>query len=271
MNPADTSWNIPFVFLIEGALDLDALAKSLGEILRRHENLRARFVAAAGGAPVQMATAPGIVKLDIVDASEADLPKLVAANAEHRFDLEKGPVFVHKLVRVGPEKHVLLIDIHHIVADGWSIEGILFSELQKCYEAFGEGREPQLPELPIQYSDFSIWQRKQDITKHLAFWRESLSGYEGSLELPTDHLRRPDSGKASSSFIHHYDAEFCQELDRFSQKHNSTLFMTLLAGLALLAQRYTGQDDLCIGTTTSGRPLPELEGLIGFFINILPL
>jgi amino acid adenylation domain-containing protein len=271
MNPADTSWNIPFVFLIEGALDLDALAKSLGEILRRHENLRARFVAAAGGVPVQLATAPGIVKLDIVDASEADLPKFVAANAEHRFDLEQGPVFVHKLVRLGAEKHVLLIDIHHIVADGWSIEGILFSELQKCYEAFAEGREPQLPELPIQYSDFSFWQRKQDITKHLAYWRESLSGYEGSLELPTDHLRRPDSGKASSSFIHHYDAEFCQELDRFSQKHNSTLFMTLLAGLALLAQRYTGQDDLCIGTTTSGRPLPELEGLIGFFINILPL
>ncbi len=271
MNPADTSWNIPFVFLIEGVLDLSALAKSLSEILRRHENLRGRFVATPGGAPVQLATPAGIVDLNIVDATEEEVASLVAANAQHRFDLEKGPVFLHKLVRLGPEKHLLLIDIHHIVADGWSIEGILFSELQKCYEAFAEGREPSLPELPIQYSDFSAWQRKQDLSKHLAYWRESLEGYEGSLELPTDHLRRPESGKRSASFTRHYDVKFCQELDRFSHKHQVTLFMSLLASLAILAQRYTGKDDVCLGTTTSGRPLPELEGLIGFFINILPL
>jgi len=271
MNPDDTSWNIPFVFLVEGIPDLDALARSLTEILRRHENLRARFPVAPDGTPVQIAAPSEPVVLDIVDATESEAPDLVAAHARHRFDLEKGPVFVHKLVRLAPDRHLLLIDIHHIVADGWSIEGILFSELQKCYEAYGEGREPDLPELPIQYSDFAAWQRKQDLSKHLAFWRDSLRGYEGSLELPTDRVRRPDSGTRSASFVRRYDAGFCQELDRFSQRHNATLFMTLLAGLALLAERYTGQDDVCLGTTTSGRPLPELEGLIGFFINILPL
>lgn len=271
MNPADTSWNIPFVFLIEGDLDLSTLARSLARILQRHENLRARFVATAGGAPVQLATPAKELVLVPIEAGEAEIDALVSSNAQHRFDLENGPVMTHKLVRIAAGKHLLLLNIHHIVADGWSIEGILFSELLKCYEAFAEGREPLLPELPIQYSDFSAWQRKQDISKHLAYWRESLSGYEGSLELPSDHLRRADSGKSSASFVQHYDNGFSQELDRFSHKHNATLFMTLLAGFALLAQRYTGKDDICIGTTTSGRPLPELEGLIGFFINILPL
>ncbi len=271
MNPKDTSWNIPFVFQIEGALDIGALERSVGAILRRHENLRARFPASPGGVPLQVTAEPAAVVLDIVDATEEEAALLVARNAEHRFDLEHGPVMVHKLVRLSPEKHLLLIDIHHIVADGWSIEGILFSELQKCYEAYGEGREPELPELPIQYPDFSAWQRKQDLSKHLAYWRESLAGYEGGLELPADHLRRPDSGKLSEAFVRRYDADFCQELDRFAKKHDATIFMALLAGFAVLAQRYTGRDDLCIGTTTSGRPLPELEGLIGFFINMLPL
>lgn len=271
MNPDDTSWNIPFVFLIEGRLDQAALAKSLAEILRRHENLRARFVAPPGGEPLQVTTPATEIVLDIVEATEEELEAFVKANAEHRFDLEKGPVFVHKLVRVAPENHLLLIDIHHIVADGWSIEGVLFSELQKCYEAYGEGREPELPELPIQYPDYSAWQRKQSLSKHLVYWRDSLLGYDGALELPTDQLRRPDSLRRSALLARRYEPGFCQELDKFSQRHNATIFMSLLAGMALVARRYTGNDDLCLGTTTSGRSLPELEGLIGFFVNILPL
>jgi amino acid adenylation domain-containing protein len=271
MNPLDTSWNIPFVFLIEGMLDRDALARSLSAILRRHENLRASFPVGPDGAPMQVFSEPGPVVLEIVEASEDQAAALVEANAAHRFELETGPVFVHKLVRLAPDRHLLLIDIHHIVADGWSIEGILFGELQKCYEAFAEGREPELSELPIQYGDFASWQRRADLSKHLAFWRESLLGYEGSVELPSDHPRGPGAGARSASFLHRYDEDFCRKLDRFSKDHDATLFMSLLAGLAILAQRHTGNDDLCLGTTTSGRPLPELEGLIGFFINILPL
>jgi amino acid adenylation domain-containing protein len=270
-NSQDTSYNIPVAFLIEGVLDVPALGRSLTAILRRHENLRARFTATPGHSPVQLASDPEELVLGVVDATPEEIAGHVLENANHRFNLARGPVVISSLLRLSPEKHLLLLNVHHIVADGWSIEGILFSELHKCYEAFCEGKQPNLPELPIQYSDFAIWQRKQDISGHLAYWRDSLQGYDGSLELPTDYLRRPNSGERSASFIHRYGSEFSLELDRFSQKHNVTMFMSLLASLALLAERYTGKKDLCIGTTTSGRPLPELEGLIGFFINILPL
>jgi amino acid adenylation domain-containing protein len=270
-NPHDTSYNIPVAFLIEGALDVSALARSLGAILHRHENLRACFPATPGQQPVQIASPPEELVLNIIDAAPEEVARHVSENADHRFNLARGPVVVSRLLRLGAEKHLLLLNVHHIVADGWSIEGILFSELRKYYEAFCEGRQPDLPELPIQYSDFAVWQRKQDISDHLAYWRDSLSGYEGALELPTDYLRRSNSGQGSASFIRRYPSDFSGELDRFSQKHNVTLFMSLLAGLGIVAERYTGKRDLCIGTTSSGRALPELEGLIGFFINILPL
>lgn len=270
-NPHDTSYNIPVAFLIEGALDRGALARSLAAILERHESLRARFVAEPGQPPMQMASEPEALELPAIPTAPGDVARHVAENANHRFNLATGPVFITRLLRLAADRHLLLLNVHHIVADGWSIEGILFAELQRCYQAFCEGTQPDLPPLPIQYSDFASWQRKQDISGHLAYWRDSLHDYEGALELPTDYLRRPTSGERSASFIRRYDDAFSAELDRFSQRHNATLFISLLAGLSLVAGRYTGKRDVCIGTTTSGRPLPELEGLIGFFINILPL
>jgi amino acid adenylation domain-containing protein len=270
-NPRDTSYNIPVTFLIEGALDVPALGKSLSAIVRRHENLRARFVAEAGARPVQIASLAQDIELPVIPARSDEVARHVAENREHLFDLARGPVMVAKLLRIEPEKHLLLLNVHHIVADGWSIEGILFLELQKLYQAFGEGRQPDLPPLPIQYADFAAWQRKQDISTDLAYWRNSLEDYEGGLELPTDYLRRPTSGERSASFTYKYSNEFAAELDRFSQRHNATMFMSLLAGVSMVAARYTGKEDVCIGTTTSGRPVPEVEGLIGFFINILPL
>jgi len=270
-NPHDTSYNIPVTFLIEGALDVSALAKSLGAIVRRHENLRARFVAAPGEAPVQLVSPAEDLDLPVIATTADEVARRVAENAEHRFDLARGPVVIAKLLRISSERHLLLVNVHHIVADGWSIEGIFFSELQKLYQLFCEGQAPELAPLPIQYADFSAWQRKQDMSGHLAYWRDSLGDYEGALELPTDYLRRPTSCESSAAFVHRYDGEFSAALERFSQKHNATLFMSLLAGLAIVAGRYTGKQDVCIGTTTSGRPLPELEDLIGFFINILPL
>ena len=270
-NPHDTSYNIPVAFLIEGALDPSALARSLSAILERHENLRARFVADPGKPPAQVASPPQKLELPVLSVRPDEVARYVAENAEHRFNLATGPVVIARLLRLASDRHVLLLNVHHIVADGWSIEGILFAELQRFYQAFCENTQPDVPPLPIQYSDFAAWQRKQDISDHVAYWRDSLLDYEGALELPTDYLRRPTSGEQSATFVHRYSSEFSAELDRFSQRHNATLFMSLLAGLSLVAGRYTGKQDVCIGTTTSGRPLPELEGLIGFFINILPL
>jgi amino acid adenylation domain-containing protein len=257
--------------LIEGQLDVHALAQSLSAIINRHENLRMRFVTEAGGQPVQIASEPMHIELPVAPTKPDEVATRVKDNAEHRFDLAKGPVVVQRLLQLGPERHLLLLNVHHIVADGWSIEGILFAELQSFYRAYCEGREANLAPLPIQYADFAAWQRKQDIADQIAYWRDNLIDYEGALELPTDYMRRPTWGERSGSFIRKCAPEFSSDLDRFSQRHNATLFMSLLAGLSLVAGRYTSKRDVCIGTTTSGRPQPELEGLIGFFINILPL
>ncbi len=270
-NPGDLSYNIPVAFRIEGELDVDSLNRSLSAIVNRHENLRARFATTAAGEPVQVTLAPADYRLQEIPATEEDVSQYVAEIAEHTFDLANGPVFVARLLRLNPRTHLLLMNVHHIVADGWSIEGVLFSELQKFYQAFACRREPALPALPIQYGDFAAWQRKQDVSSHLSYWCESLAGYEGALELPSDSLRQPGSGKQSDTLTRRYSVEFATELERFAQARGCTLFMVLLAGLGVVASRYTGRKDICIGTTTSGRMHPELEGLIGFFINILPL
>lgn len=269
--PDDLSYNIPVVFLLEGLLNIDVLNKSLTEILRRHETLRACFTTNARGEPVQVITPEHPFSLPVIHVEESEVPRHIAENAAHVFDLSQGPIFTGRLLAVGPQRHLLLLNVHHIAADGWSIESILFSELQECYAAFYYGKLPVLKPLPVQYTDFAYWQRHLDMSNDLEYWHKHLSDYEASLELPSDFLRTPQSGSTSERFEYHYPAEFSQALEKFAQSHGCTMFMALLAGFALTVNRYTGKEDLCIGTTTSGRILPEIEGLIGFFINILPL
>ncbi len=270
-NPDDTSYNIPVVFQLEGPLDLSALNRSLNTIINRHDSLRARFMTAKTGEPVQVISPHEELQIAVVDAKEEQIPDYIKANLEYVFDLSKGPMLIAKIVRIGPEKHILLINVHHISADGWSIENVFFAELRGCYEAFCAGGLPKLRPLPVQYVDFAHWQRQQDLLEQLAYWQKHLSDYEDTLLLPTDFPRRAVSGRTSDSFTYEYSCDFSQKLERFSQANGCTLFMSLIAGFSLLVNRYTGKEDLCIGTTTSGRTQPELEGLIGFFINILPL
>lgn len=269
--PDDLSYNIPVVFLLEGTLNIEALNKSLTEILRRHETLRARFTTNTRGEPVQTIAPVHPFSLPVIHIEESEIPRHISENAAHVFDLSQGPIFTGRLLVVNPQRHLLLLNVHHIAADGWSIEGILFSELQECYAAFYYGKVPDLKPLPVQYTDFAQWQRNLDMSKELLYWQKHLSSYEASLELPSDFLRTPQSGSTSERYMYQYPAEFSQALDKFAQAHGCTMFMTLLAGFVLTINRYTGKEDLCIGTTVSGRILPEIEGLIGFFINILPL
>ncbi|HEX9058868.1 MAG TPA: condensation domain-containing protein, partial [Clostridia bacterium] len=269
--PDDLSYNIPVVFLLEGSLNIRVLNKSLTEILRRHETLRARFITSTRGEPVQVITPEHSFSLPVIHAEESEIPRHIKENAAHVFDLSNGPIFTGRLLAIAPNRHLLLLNVHHIAADGWSIESILFSELQECYAAFYYGKLPELKSLPVQYTDFAYWQRRLDMTNDLAYWQKHLADYESSLELPSDLLRTPQSGSTSERFEYHYPEEFSQSLDKFAQSHGCTIFMALLAGFALTVNRYTGKEDLCIGTTVSGRILPEIEGLIGFFINILPL
>lgn len=270
-NPLDLSYDIPVIFLLEGEINISALNSSITGILERHETLRARFVVNKHGKPVQVITPNQPFSLNIIDVQEAEVPHYIEENMRYVFDLEKGPLLVGRLLRISRKRHLLLLNVHHIAADGWSVESILFSELQENYEAFASGTIPLMKALPVQYTDFAHWQRNIDVSENISFWQKHLEGYEASLELPTDFLRTPRSGSTSGRLEHTYSPEFSQALDKFAQKHGCTMFMSLLAGFALTVNRYTGKDDLCIGTTTSGRIFPEIEKLIGFFINILPL
>ncbi|MFP4681093.1 MAG: amino acid adenylation domain-containing protein [Chitinispirillaceae bacterium] len=270
-NPHDLSYDIPVSFLLEGELDIGALNRSITEILNRHETLRTRFSVNTRGEAVQTVTEPGSFSLPVVQIEESEIPRYFEENTRHVFDLEKGPLLTGRLLRITPKRHLLHLNVHHIAADGWSVESIFFSELQECYAAFSTGQTPNLMPLPIQYKDFAYWQRQLDFSSGLEFWHNHLAGYDGSLELPTDFLRTPNSGSTSETLEYRYTEEFSRDLEIFAQAHGCTMFMCLLAGFALTINRYTGKDDLCIGTTTSGRILPEIEKLIGFFINILPL
>ncbi|NLD98890.1 MAG: AMP-binding protein, partial [Fibrobacter sp.] len=270
-NPKDLSYNIPIAFLLEGKLNYEALKRSLSEILHRHETLRARFKNNPHGEAVQVISEPESFTLPLLHIQESEIPHYIEENIRHVFDLINKPIINGQLLRIDSLRHLLLLNVHHIAADGWSIESIFFSELQKCYEAFSAGKIPELKPLPVQYIDFAYWHRQSDMSNGLAFWQKHLDGYESSLELPTDFVRTPQSGRTSERFEYSYPADFSEALEKFAQAHGCTMFMCLLAGFALTINRYTGKDDICIGTTTSGRILPEIENLIGFFINILPL
>jgi amino acid adenylation domain-containing protein len=270
-NPRDLSYDIPVIFLLDGEVNINALNRSITEILERHETLRARFVVDKHGKTVQVISPNQPFSLKIIDVQEAEIPHFIEENMRYVFDLEKGPLFTGSLLRISSKRHLLLLNVHHIAADGWSVESILFSELQENYEAFASGTAPSMKSLPVQYTDFAHWQRNVDVSKSISFWQKHLEGYEASLELPADFIRTPRSGSTSGRLEYKYSTEFSQALEKFAQTHGCTLFMSLLAGFALTVNRYTGKDDVCIGTTTSGRIFPEIERLIGFFINILPL
>lgn len=270
-NPDDVSYNIPILFQIEGPLDLDALNRSLSTIVNRHQILRARFITTASGQSAQVVDPEVDLRVPVMAVAHDDVVDCIRALRENQFNLTDGPVLVTQLLQLEPQKHLLLLNMHHIVADGWSIESILFAELLKCYQAYCSHQQPELPPLSVQYVDFARWQRQLDFSDALTHWHEMLADYEDSLEMPSDFPRQAQSGKYSDTFVHQYSKEFSSRLDRFSQTHNCTMFMSLMAGYGAVVSRYTGRDDICIGTTTSARTQPELENLIGFFVNILPL
>lgn len=269
--PKDLSYNIPVMLLVHGELDVQALEKSLSTIVRRHQSLRTYYSAVGVETPLQFVAPPQDISLPVIDVEEPSIIVHVRESLEHHFDLSCGPVFVARLLRLDTQKHLLLLNIHHIAADAWSIQGIFLHELQQGYQAFCTHQVPTLPPLTIQYKDYAYWQRTQDVSAHVDYWKKTLAAYEDTLELPADRLRTPQSGRSSATFVHRYTGDFALKLERFSRQHHCTVFMSLLAALSVTVSRYTGREDLCIGTTTSGRSLVELEPLIGFFINILPL
>ncbi|HWN42366.1 MAG TPA: amino acid adenylation domain-containing protein [Thermoanaerobaculia bacterium] len=279
LEPGSTAYSMPSPIRLRGALDRSALERALGEIVRRHESLRTTF-AEREDEPVQVILPPGSFHLSVADLS--CLPEEVRAVEGRRlliedkrpFDLERGPLFRAGLVRLAPEEHQLLLDMHHIVSDGWSF-GVFYRELAALYGAFVEGRPSPLPELLVQYADFSIWQREwlqgSVLEEQLSYWRERLAGVPPALEMPVDRLRPAVQAHRGSNAVLVLPAALTARLRELSLREGTSPFMTLLAAFQLLLSRLSGQDDVVVGSPSAGRSRVEVEGLIGLFLNTLVL
>ncbi|HEY7768000.1 amino acid adenylation domain-containing protein, partial [Longimicrobium sp.] len=280
LEPGSTAYNAPTGARLAGALDGPALERALGEIVRRHEVLRTVF-AEVDGSPVQVVQPFGGFVVPVEDLSglgeaerEAAVGQWVRQQADRPFDLAAGPLFRAALLRLGDEDHVLLLSMHHIVSDGWSM-GVLLREFSALYAAYREGRESPLPELPVQYADYAVWQREQFtgevLNRQLAYWKERLAGAPELMELPLDRPRPPVQTYHGASLPVELSLELQERLQELGRSDGTTLFMTLLAAFQVLLGRYAGSEDVVVGTPIAGRTRGEVEGLIGFFINTLVL
>ncbi|MEG4417921.1 amino acid adenylation domain-containing protein [Microcoleus sp. LAD1_D5] len=274
-------YNLPGAIRLKGKLNVTVLKQTFNEIVNRHEALRSTFTEVQGQ-PIQVIAPPvSRLPLPVIDLRElpqsdreAAVKQLSAKEGQQPFDLERGPLLRTSLLQLSEEEYVLLLTMHHIVSDGWSI-GLLARELAAIYEALSAGNQPQLPELPVQYADFAIWQRNwlcgEVLQTQLAYWKQQLEGAPPLLELPADRPRPPiqTSEGATQSLL--LSQELTAALKNLSQREDVTLFMTLLAAFKALLYRYTGRTDLLVGSPIANRNRAEIEGLIGVFVNTLVL
>jgi len=276
--PGDPAYNIHGAVRLCGALDAPALARALSAIAARHEPLRSRFVAVEGE-PVQLVEPAGEVPLPWIDTGalppargEAEILRLAVEEARRPFDLARGPLLRAALLRAAPADHVLLLTIHHIAADGWSIS-ILLRELAALYAACAAGRPSPLAPLPLAYADYAAWQREllrgERLAREVEHWRERLAGLP-ELRLIPEHPAAAESSRGGSvPFV--LSPEVAVRLQSLARGAGASLFMVLLAAFQLLLARWTGERDLAVGAPVAHRLRPEVEGLIGFFVNTLVL
>ncbi len=278
LEPNSPFYNIPVAVRLQGQLNLPVLEQTLNEIVRRHEVLRTTF-ALEDGRPVQHIQPELFLPLQIIDLSELpslarepEALRLATKEAQQPFDLARGPLLRVGLLRLADDEHVVLITMHHIVSDGWST-GVFVREVAALYEAFASGAESPLAELPIQYADYATWQRDwlqgEVLDEQLGYWRKQLGGELTALELPTDKLRPAVQTYKGASQTFQLPVELGAAVKELSRRESVTPFMTLLAAFQVLLHRYTGQEDICVGTPVAGRNRAEVEGLIGFFVNTL--
>jgi amino acid adenylation domain-containing protein len=274
-----SAYNETGVHRMRGALDVAALERAFGELVRRHEVLRTRYVQ-VGGVPLQAIDAPMPFALAAEDLGglahetrEAHARQLALATGNRPFDLAREAPLRVRLLRLAPDEHWLIITVHHIATDRWS-SGVLAHEVSSLYDAYARGEPSPLPELPIQYADFAVWQRQRLsgalLARHLDFWREELADLP-LLALPTDRPRPPEADYVGAQVTFAIDAETTQALKALARREGATLFMTALAAFQVLLYRYTGQEDIAVGVATAGRSRTELEGLIGFFVSTIVL
>ena len=281
LHPGDPVYNLPSATRILGTLHLPSLALALAGVADRHEALRTTFAATEDGEPVQVIAPRFVPRLPVVDLGalpaarrNPEIRRMSALESRLSFDLEKDPLLRGCVFRCTDDEHLLLLVMHHIVSDGWSM-GVLVGEIGALYPAFLAGQPSPLPELPIQYPDFAVWQRRRlsgaRLEAELDWWRRRLAGMSPVLELPADHPRQAVRSTRGDGRTFLMDPAALSELQALSRRHEATLFMTLLAGFFVVLQRYTGEDDLAVATPIAGRTRAELGPLIGFFVNTLVL
>ena len=274
------AYHIPVAMRLRGVLDQELLQRALDTLVQRHEVLRTVFVSVEGD-PWQKISPKGRFALKTIDLTghnppvrEVQLRLEKIEEAQGRFELSEGPLIRGRLLRVQAEEHVLLVTIHHIISDEWSIR-TLIRELMAFYRAYRDGHPDPLEPLPLQYADYAQWQRQslrgEALEKQLTYWRTNLAGVAPQLELPTDRPRPTAQSYRGANVDIAFDAPLTAGLKTLAQRRDMTLFMVLYAGWAILLSRLSGQEDVLIGTPISNRQRPELEGLIGFFVNTLVL
>jgi amino acid adenylation domain-containing protein len=306
LDPTSPAYNIPLAVRLTGQLDVAALRETIMEVVRRHETLRTTF-AVRDGQPQQLIHPPAELELSITDLTVGaalrgrpseeicvfaengrpwsaaptvvedpnfEAQRIAVEEARLPFDLQRGPLLRVQLLRLSEEEHVLLVTMHHIVSDGWSM-GVLVKEVVALYSAFSRGESAPLEELPVQYADYAVWQREwlrgEVLERQLSYWRKQLSGAPAVLEVPTDRPR-----PAMQSFRGSFEpltapAEVTTQLKELSRREGVTLFMLLLGAWQVLLSRYTGTEDIVVGTPIANRQRGEVEGLIGYFVNALAL
>jgi acyl carrier protein len=284
--PGSVVYHMPQVMQLDGWLDTDALERSLNEILRRHEILRTTFTS-IDDEPAQIASPELHITLAYASvedrpepAREAAARQLVIADAQQPFDLTHGPLVRGLLIRLGEQRHIMALTLHHIVFDGWSM-GIMLREIAALYQAFVAGTPVPLPDLPIQYADYATWQRQRLapgapgglLEQQLAYWTKALNGRVAALDLPTDRPRAavPSFTANGAKLPLHIPRPLTDALLALSKQEGATLFMTLLAAFQVLLHRYTGQPNILVGSPHANRNRDELETMIGFCNNMLVL
>ncbi|QLE40066.1 amino acid adenylation domain-containing protein [Nostoc sp. C052] len=275
------SYNMPIALQLDGNLNIDALHSSLVYLLNRHDSLRMYFPTVAGQPQIAIQNLDDIEVLTIQDGRNLDehpqsptIKHFIDAHAQEPFDLSTGPLFKAKLLQLKEQKYVLLINMHHIISDGWSM-GVFFRELRQVYTAFSQGQIPNLSPLPIQYSDYANWQRNwlqgEVLETQINYWKNQLQDAPPLLELPTDYPRPALQSYRGDRDRYSLSPDLTLAITTFSQQQGASLFMTLLAAFSILLSRYSRQEDLCIGSAIANRTHSQTEGLIGFFVNTLIL